>query len=131
MPLAIATEPVANEESSDFSDSTRRVLLQAQDPVDKFALDNTQLRQQEASEERLRENTELSGIGSDRPKGEVILVRSQFPHTSGKLARVALWILEQAISDERWGAAMGDEVAIRVHGVFPPPMGIEREDRCE
>ena len=91
MPLAIATEPVANEESSDFSDSTRRVL-QAQDP-DKFALD-TQLRQQEASEERLRENTELSD--SDRPQGEVILVRSQFPHTSGKLVRVAFWILEQA-----------------------------------
>ena len=35
------------------------------------------------------------------------------------------------ISDERWGAAAGDEVAVRVHGVFPLPMGMEREDRCE
>ena len=29
------------------------------------------------------------------------------------------------------GAAVGDEVAIRVHGCFPLPMNIEREDRCE
>ncbi|EJK68315.1 hypothetical protein THAOC_10516 [Thalassiosira oceanica] len=29
------------------------------------------------------------------------------------------------------GAAMEDEVAIRVHGVIPLPMGIAREDRCE
>ena len=35
------------------------------------------------------------------------------------------------ISAERWGAATGDEVAVRVHGVFPLPMGMEREDRCE
>ena len=63
--------------------NTRRVL-QAQDPA-MFALD-TQLRQQETSEEWLQENTEVSG--SDRPQGEVILVRSQFPHTSGKLVRV-------------------------------------------
>ena len=27
--------------------------------------------------------------------------------------------------------AMEDEVAVRVHGVFPMPMGMEREDRCE
>ncbi|EJK70141.1 hypothetical protein THAOC_08526 [Thalassiosira oceanica] len=33
------------------------------------------------------------------------------------------------ISDRQQGAAMGDEVAIRVHGVFPLPMGVEREDR--
>jgi len=31
----------------------------------------------------------------------------------------------------RWGAAREDEVALRVHGVFPLPMGMEREDRCE
>ncbi|EJK54119.1 hypothetical protein THAOC_26320, partial [Thalassiosira oceanica] len=79
--VPLATEPVANEQSPDSSDSTRRVL-QAQDPA-KFALD-TKLRQQEASEERLQENTEISD--SSRPQGEVILVRSQFPHTSGKLA---------------------------------------------
>ncbi|EJK65880.1 hypothetical protein THAOC_13220, partial [Thalassiosira oceanica] len=30
---------------------------------------------------------------------------------------------------KQWCASMGDEVAIRVHGVFPLPMGIEREDR--
>ena len=35
------------------------------------------------------------------------------------------------ISEERWGAVMGDEVAIGVHGVFPLPMGMEREVRCE
>ena len=35
------------------------------------------------------------------------------------------------ISAERWGAAPGDEAAARVHGAFPLPMGIEREDRCE
>ena len=32
---------------------------------------------------------------------------------------------------EQWGAVMEDEVAIRVHGVFPLPMGMEREDRHE
>ena len=87
----LATEPVTNEQSPGSSDGTRRVL-QAHDPA-KFALD-TELRQQEASEERLRENTELSD--SVRPQGEVILVRSQFPHTSGKLVRVAVSISEQA-----------------------------------
>ena len=35
------------------------------------------------------------------------------------------------ISAERWGAAMEDEGAVRFHGVFPLPMGVEREDRCE
>ena len=35
------------------------------------------------------------------------------------------------ISAERRGTAMEVEVAIGVHGVFPLPMGIEREDRCE
>ena len=36
------------------------------------------------------------------------------------------------ISGERlWGAAAGDEVAARGHGVFPLPMGMEREDTCE
>ena len=35
------------------------------------------------------------------------------------------------ISAERRGAAAGDEVAARVHGVCPLPMGMEREDRCE
>ena len=35
------------------------------------------------------------------------------------------------ISAERRGAATGDEVADRVHGVFPLPLGMEREDRCE
>ena len=35
------------------------------------------------------------------------------------------------ISAERLGAATVDEVAVRVHGVCPLPMGIEREDRCE
>jgi len=44
-------------------------------------------------------------------------------------ARSGSWIAQ--ISDEWWGAAAGDEVAARVHGVFPLPMGIEREDRCE
>ena len=35
------------------------------------------------------------------------------------------------ISYKRWGAAAGDEVAVGVHGVFPLPLGMEREDRCE
>ena len=35
------------------------------------------------------------------------------------------------ISAEQWGAVMEDEVATGVHGVFPLPMGIKREDRCE
>ena len=39
------------------------------------------------------------------------------------------WIAQ--ISAKRWGAAAEDEVALRVHGVFPLPMGMEREDRCE
>ena len=30
------------------------------------------------------------------------------------------------ISDKRWGAAAGDEVALGVHGVFPLPLGMER-----
>ena len=29
------------------------------------------------------------------------------------------------------GAAAGDEVTEHVHGVFPLPMGIKSEDRCE
>ena len=40
-------------------------------------------------------------------------------------------LLDRQISDERWGAGGGDEVAACVHGVFPLPMGMEREDRCE
>ena len=39
------------------------------------------------------------------------------------------WIAE--ISTKRWGAATRHEVAARVDGAFPLPMGIEREDRCE
>ena len=39
--------------------------------------------------------------------------------------------LNTQISAERWGTAMEVEVAIVVHGVFPLPLGIEREDRCE
>ena len=35
------------------------------------------------------------------------------------------------MSAEQRGAAMGDEVAVHVDGVFPLPMGMEREDRCE
>ena len=35
------------------------------------------------------------------------------------------------ILDEPWGAAAEDEVAARVHGDLPLPMGMEREDRCE
>ena len=35
------------------------------------------------------------------------------------------------ISAERWGTAVEVEVAIGVHGVFPLPMGMERDDRCE
>ena len=34
-------------------------------------------------------------------------------------------------SAKRWGAARGDEVAIRVEGVFQLHMGMERQDRCE
>ena len=30
------------------------------------------------------------------------------------------------ISYKRWGAAVGDEVAVGVHGVFPLPLGMER-----
>ena len=40
-----------------------------------------------------------------------------------------MWITQ--ISDEPRGAATGDEGDVRVHGVFPLPMGMEREDRCE
>ena len=32
---------------------------------------------------------------------------------------------------KRWGAAVEVEVAARVDGVCPLPMGMEREDRCE
>ena len=40
------------------------------------------------------------------------------------------WIAQ--ISAEQWGAAAkGGEGAPRVHGVFPLPMGIGREDRYE
>ena len=39
------------------------------------------------------------------------------------------WIAK--ISAEQWAAAMGDEVAVHVDGVFPLPMGMEREDRYE
>ena len=35
------------------------------------------------------------------------------------------------ISAQQWVAVAQDEVAIRVHGVFPLPMGMEREDRCD
>ena len=35
------------------------------------------------------------------------------------------------ISAEQWGTAMEDDLAIRVHGVIPLPMGIANEDRCE
>ena len=35
------------------------------------------------------------------------------------------------ISAERRGAAMKVEVAFGAHGVFPLPMDMEREDRCE
>ena len=33
--------------------------------------------------------------------------------------------------DERWGAAMEDEVAVCVHGGFPLPIDIEREDKSK
>ena len=40
--------------------------------------------------------------------------------------------VSQAAGSSRFlGAAATDEVAVRVHGVFPLPMGMEREDRCE
>ena len=39
------------------------------------------------------------------------------------------WIAQN--SAEQWGAVMVDEVAIRVHGVIPLSMGIEREDICD
>ena len=35
------------------------------------------------------------------------------------------------VLDEQWGAATEDEVEVGDHGVFPLPMGIEWEDRCE
>ena len=35
------------------------------------------------------------------------------------------------ISAKRLGAVAQDEVALRVCGVFPLSIGIEREDRCE
>ena len=35
------------------------------------------------------------------------------------------------ISAGQWGDARQDEVATRVDGVFPLPLGMEREDRCE
>ncbi|EJK56917.1 hypothetical protein THAOC_23100 [Thalassiosira oceanica] len=35
------------------------------------------------------------------------------------------------ISAKQWGAAMEDEVAVRVHAVSPLPLGIGREDGCE
>ena len=35
------------------------------------------------------------------------------------------------ISAEQWGAAAEVEVAVRVHGVFPLPMGMERGDTCD
>jgi hypothetical protein len=35
------------------------------------------------------------------------------------------------ISAQRWGAGAGDEVPVRVHGVFRLSLGMEREDRCE
>ena len=35
------------------------------------------------------------------------------------------------ISAEQWGAAAEVEVAVRVHGVFPLPIGMEREEICE
>ena len=44
-------------------------------------------------------------------------------------ASLGCWIAQ--ISAERWGAARGDEVVVCVDGVFPLPMGMEREDRCE
>ena len=53
------------------------------------------------------------------------------------MALETCWILSEPggqiaqISARRWGAAREDEVAIRVHGVFPLSMGMEREDRCE
>ena len=33
------------------------------------------------------------------------------------------------ISDARRAATTGDDVAVRVHGVFPPPMGMEWKGR--
>ena len=45
------------------------------------------------------------------------------------LSEPGCWIAQ--ISTEQWGTAMEDEVAIHVDGVFPLPMGIAREDRCE
>jgi len=47
----------------------------------------------------------------------------------GESARLPVKIAK--ISYARRGAATGDEVALRVHGVFSPPMGMEREDRGE
>ena len=45
-----------------------------------------------------------------------------------RIERVGCWIGQ--ISAERSDAVMKAEVADHVHGVFPLPMGIEREDRC-
>ena len=46
------------------------------------------------------------------------------------VSQAAGWIA-QISAVERWGAARGDEVVVCVDGVFPLPMGMEREDRCE
>ena len=52
------------------------------------------------------------------------------PETSQILSVPGFWWSAQ-ISAEQWVALKGDEVATGVHGVFPLPMGMEREDRCE
>ncbi|EJK53715.1 hypothetical protein THAOC_26785, partial [Thalassiosira oceanica] len=52
---------------------------------------------------------------------------SMVPELFGILSEPGCWIAQ--ISAEQWGTAMEDEVAIHVHGFFPLPMGIAREDR--
>ena len=55
----------------------------------------------------------------------------------GSMASQTRWIKSEPggqiaqISARRWGAATQDEAAARVHVVFPLPMGMERDDRCE
>ena len=68
---------------------------------------------------------------TDASERVYILGRGPWHHESVGfgVSQAAGWIVQ--ISEEQLGAAATDEVAVHVHGVFPLPMGMEREERCE
>ena len=69
----------------------------------------------------VNESMDLEGVHGSRNAFDIELARLPMRQSARS----------PQISAQQWGAATKDEVATRVHGVCPLPMGIEREETCE